>query len=147
MWMIAALACGTAGGDSGLDEATQATLDELNTALDGYETWDQVADWEGVQPSESVHGDYTEVWLNADAFATVSAAAGEDMPDGAILAKQAYNDAEGTDLGNLTAMYKVEGAWFWASWDSAGELVDAGDVSSCSGCHSAGQDSVLVTSW
>ena len=153
---ILACATGSDGGadtanlsDTGLSAEVQAWLDETEAALEGYEDWDQLADWTGIQASESVHGDYAQIWLSADAIATIDAAAGEDMPVGALIAKQAYNDAEGTDERNLTVMHKVDAdyGWFWASWTAEGDLADAGQPSSCTGCHASGQDSVMITTW
>lgn len=145
MLILLSLACSTGaapGGDTG------DTLAELDAELEGYESWGQLADWEGVVPSDDgTHGSHVEIWLNDAAMDTIDAAAGDDMPDGAILAKQGYNDADGTDLGNLTVMYKTGGEWFWASWAADGSLNMAGDLSGCTGCHSSGQDMVRVTTW
>ncbi len=135
-------------GSSGLDAETQALLDAAETATAGYESWGQLEDWTGIQPSDSVHGDYVQIWLNDAAYKTIEAAAGGDMPDGAILIKQGYSDADGAEKGNLTMMQKVEGyGWFWASWSSSGDVLLAGQPSDCTGCHESGQDSVRVTTW
>ena len=78
-----------------------------------------------------------------------AAQAGGPMPDGALIAKQGWADAEATDKRNLTVMYKIDQdyGWFWASWNAAGEPLLQGQPSACTNCHAAGQDEVLVTTW
>lgn len=146
MLMLLSLACGNgAGGDAEVEALTQTVQDELDA---GYEGWGQLADFEGIVESESVHGSHVQMWFNDDALGTIEAAAGEDLPAGSMIVKQGYNDADGTDLGNLTVMYKdADFGWFWYSESADGEVLEAGDVDMCSGCHSAGQDMVLVTTW
>lgn len=135
-------------GDSGLDAETQAIVDELNTALEDHESWSQAPEWDGVQPSETVHGEWTEIWFNDAAYSTYEAQAGGDMPDGAIVTKQAYGAEDRSDPLNHTTMFKKDGAWFWASWSPEGDLLESSfDVPSCSGCHASGQDSIMVLTW
>ncbi len=145
--MMLSLACGadSLGNSADVEAVTQLVQDELDA---GYEGWDQLPGYEGVIESSSVHGSHVQIWVNEAALGAVEAADGGDMPEGAMLVKQGYDDAEGTDLGNLTAMYKdADFGWFWYSESPDGEVLEAGDASACSGCHSAGQDMVLVTTW
>ncbi len=137
------------GSDTGFSTEVQAYLEQSEVALEGYEDWDQLDDWTGIQPGESVHGDYVEIWLNSEAFETIQDQTSADMPVGALLAKQGWDEADGTSARNFTVMYKVDAdyGWFWASWSSDGEVLMAGQPDACTGCHSAGQDSVLFTTW
>jgi hypothetical protein len=146
MLMMLSLACGTDSlGDAEVDALTQTVQSELDA---GYEDWGQLAEAEGVIESASVHGSHVQIWLNGDALDTIEAAEGADLPAGAMIVKQGYNDADGTDLGDLTVMYKdADFGWFWYSEGADGEVKEAGDVAMCSNCHSGGQDMVLVTSW
>ena len=152
VWMFALVgaACGseTKNGD-GTTLGTDPMLEELEGLIAGYEGWPQVE--QGVVDGTTVHGDHIENWPNDVAKAHIDAAAGGDMPDGAVLVKQGYNDAAGTDPKNLTVMWKTGGEWYWASWNAAGENVEAGfDVPGCVNCHEAtpgGQDLVFSYSW
>lgn len=65
--------------------------------------------------------------------------------------KEGYDDADA--LRFVTAMQKIDayapdaGNWFWASWNPAGELAVAGAADQCIGCHAAGQDCLLSSTW
>ena len=145
------MACGEPKGEGGdVDSGVvpyEAELLDLEEALEGYESWNQLPDWEGIQASDTSHDNYTEIWFNDIAWDTLQAAAGEDMPDGAVIAKQSYKDEAGAELANFTVMMKTDGEWFWAAFNPAGENVQAGQPSFCVDCHAPGQDSVLVTTW
>ncbi len=136
-------------GDAGSNDELLAIAADLETAVADHSSWGQVASWMGVQPSDTAHDEFTQVWLNGDALSTIEAGTGEDLPVGSILFKQSYSDAAGSTPTGTTAMYKVDAeyGWFWASWDASGELKQYGQPDMCTGCHTAGQDSVLVTTW
>jgi len=150
------LACGdkdddtgaTAGGDPDRERAEQLWED-----VQGYSAWDQVAEWQVSE--DGTHGGYVKIWLNDDAFATVEAAAGGDMPDGAILFMEAYDGNIFTSDLSYTVMQKDStygtSGWFWAKYGKEGTVNGGGsiygDVSSCSGCHSSGQDYVRAITW
>jgi hypothetical protein len=155
MWTCLALvACGgdKGGGDSGgadgggEDAAIQAELDEL---LGARASWGQLAAWSGVQPSDTMHDAFTQVWLNTSALGTIEAAAGGDLPVGSVAFKESYSDAAGATLTGSTAMYKASDdyGWFFASYDASGGLKQSGRMDMCIGCHEAGQDHILVTTW
>ena len=125
-----------------------ALYDAAWAALDGYTSWQQVPEWTGVQESESVHGSHTQIWFNEAAYGTVEAQAGGDMPAGALIVKESYDNAEGDDPLNLTIMYKdADYGWYWAATDLDGAVQTDGQPGYCTDCHAAGQDSVLVTTW
>ena len=140
--------------DTGGD-ADAALAAELWSDMDGYASWWQDAEWTGIQPSDDgTHGDYVQIWFNTAVADTLGAAAGGDMPDGAILVKEGYDDEAGATVAGLTAMRKIAGYapdggdWFWAKFDPAtGEVLKAGEDDSCSGCHLAGQDYVRFQTW
>jgi hypothetical protein len=122
-------------------------LNGLNELVRDYEDWEQTPDWTGLRPSEGPHGPYVEIWWNDTAYETWLGQEREDMPPGAILMKQGYNNAAGSSHNTRTAMWKLDdGAWFWARW-TGGEPV-AGDLEMCTGCHAIdSQDSVMSETW
>ena len=146
-------ACGTNDGDGvtdsgdagGLDAETQAMFDATETAMAGYESWGQIAGWEGIQPGDTVHGDFVDVRWNDTAKTAIDDDAADPMPVGSLMVKQGYSDEAGTSKLNLTVMNKVDGyGWFFASWNAAGDNLVAGSPASCTGCHDAGVDGRLA---
>lgn len=150
MLMVSALllaACTSkSDGDSGESGEDAVLADELWSAMSGYEDWGQLEDWTGVvASSDGTHGDHVQIWANEVAVAALSA--GSPVPDGGIIVKAGYDDADGSSLRGLTAMQKIEGYsadsddWFWAQFDAAsGAASMAGAPSGCTGCHSAYDD-------
>ena len=127
---------------------------ELWEELTGYESWDQLEDWTGIVASDDgTHGAFVSIWMNSQAADTIAAGDGSEMPSGAILVKEGYSDAEGAESKGITVMVKESGwgddGWFWAKYpaDGSGVAVLAGSVNGCTGCHSAGQDSVMFATW
>jgi len=149
-------ACGgdSKGGDTGAtggDEFSEE-LGELDGLIDGFESWEQPVP--GITESGNGHPAYVENWANTAAVDTINAGGGGDMPDGAVLVKQGYNDEAGTDEGNLTVMWKTGGDWFWAAYKPDGSVQVAGytaDVQGpCVGCHESNggqQDLVITYDW
>jgi len=141
----------TACGESKSVEDTQDSAgsggDPLAAALwdsiQGFESWPQPTEWDGVQASEDgTHGDFVQIFGDADTLTAVTA--GSDVPDGGILVKCGFESAEDTIADNctLTAMQKISGYdsehgdWYWAKFDLAtGETQLSGQVSGCFGCH------------
>ena len=129
------------GGDSGDLDPDLALAAELWEAISGYSLWTQHPDFMGIQESaDGTHGDYVQVWYDTSAEAAFLA--GTEIPDGSILVKQGYSDAEGSELLNLTVMWKIDGYdpdnadWFWARYvPDTGEVTLAGAETACSGCH------------
>lgn len=142
MWLAGALVglagCGT----------PDPTADELQAEMAGYDTWAQTATWTGVQPSGGIHGAHVQIWWNDLAFDALSGDGGAEMPVGAVIVKEGYEDDAGATLQGTTAMWKVEGyGWAFGQWDADGALGDFGQPGLCTGCHDAGQDSVLTETW
>lgn len=157
---LGTLACGDKDGDGdsggsesgdaggGIDAGDLATAEALWAELGGYEAWPQIAPWEGVQVSESVHGSHVQIWANPTAADHIAAAGGGDMADGAIHVKEGYSSADGAAEA-ITVMKKSDGSWFYARYSPDGEVELAGEsaLGSCQGCHSAGQDEVRFATW
>lgn len=144
------LACGEkesdTAGDAGV--ADNSALD-LWDEVQGFEGWNQYSGWEGIVASSSVHGDFVQIWLNDGAMTALTN--GETIPDGAILLKQTFNDADGTDLKDITVMKKVDGYnpdgsdWYWTQYLEDGSVQTSGSPAMCIGCHSSGEDYVRFT--
>ena len=151
MALSLSVACGEKAGDF---SETQSEFDEMASELwaeiDGLDSWSQYEGWEGIVASSSVHGDFVQIWLNDAALTAITA--GEEIPDGAILLKETYNDAEGTELKDITVMKKVDGYnpdgsdWYWAQYLEDGTVQTAGSPDMCTGCHSSGEDYIRFTS-
>lgn len=162
---LTAVACGKSEGDSGgtdgvsgseLSAEDQAMAEALWAEIDGYDSWGQLDPWVGIQPSDDgTHGSHVQIWANGTAEATVTAAGGGDMADGAVLVKEGYSDDSGSSVQAVTVMKKVpgydsaNGDWFYARYSASGDITTAGAsaAGSCAGCHSAGQDSVRAYTW
>lgn len=154
LWMtVGALSLAACGSPKSSDSAApgadpdEARAAELWDTLEGADTWSQVDAWLGVQPSDTLHDAYTQVWWNDTAFDHVSAGGGGDMPAGSIVYKKSYSDADGATETGSTVMEKTAEGWFWASYEPDGTVRLAGEPSLCIDCHAAGQDSILTTTW
>ena len=88
-----------------LDEEMAVDLwDEIN----GYETWTSPENFTGIQESNSVHGNYVQIWLNeisSEFFRDTTT--GEIMPSGSIVIKEAYTDEQGKNNTGITVMKKI----------------------------------------
>ena len=158
---LSLLACGdkddaadTGGGDDsgatggGIDAADLATAEALWSEISGYSSWPQIAPFEGVHASDSVHGSHVQIWANQASADHIGAAGGGDMVDGAIHVKEGYSSADGAAEA-ITVMKKDGGSWFYARYTADGDVQLAGEsaLGSCQGCHSGGQDEVLFATW
>lgn len=131
--------------DEPMDLTDEERADALWTAIDGYDSWDQPANWQGIQfQSEgSPHGPYVQIWMNDAASASIDSGT---FDNGSILVKRVYDTSDPSTIGATTyAMQKVEGYgstdWYWAAFtDDQGTAEPFGDVDMCSGCHSTGSD-------
>jgi hypothetical protein len=148
---LAACSGGRKDGDTAgasLDADTQALADELLAASAGFETLPQTADWTGMQlTSGGAHGAAVLIWWNDLAFSAFEAGAGTPLPEGSILVKQGYDDAEGAELRAVTYLWKNEGLFFMAT-SPDGAIIDAGyDYDFCLACHEGAPDGVLSVRW
>lgn len=112
-----------------------------------YENWapapGQDSDfYEGSSP----HGSFLKMYLNRTA-----AAASDDLPNGSIIVKENYSQADPKDLKAITVMYRSKGYnpeggdWYWIKYNPDGTVattsneVDAkkifGKVNNCLNCH------------
>ena len=148
--LVFLVGCGSASdtADTAAAGPEAALYDAAWEGLQGYEGWAQAPEWTGVIESESPHGGYTQIWFNELAYDTYAAQAGGEMPPGAMIVKESYDDAAGADPLNLTLMYKdADYGWYWAATEMDGAIQMDGQPDYCVSCHAAGQDSVLVVTW
>jgi len=92
------------------------------------------------------HGAFLDMYVNDVVDeAVVAAEPLEAWPEGALIVKDAWADADGTDLRFIAAMEKRDGRWFWAEYRGNDDVVaEAIEDPLCTGCHDAGQDGVLA---
>lgn len=143
------LACGDKGTDTGGDDADTETAEGIWGEMSDLQSWNQLSGWEGVVESNTSHGDYVQIWLNTAAFDALSS--GSEVPEGGIIVKESFSDAEGTELNNYTVMKKISGYnpdaadWFWANFATDGSINTAGTPSACISCHSSNTDHLQFT--
>lgn len=120
-------------------ESAEALWDELESA--DYHAWARPPGYEARTPSATVHGDEVEIFIN-DVF--VEALAGGPIaawPDGAIVVKDGFTAG---DPHIVVAMQKRGDAWFFAEYETDGEVVYSGDPHACTRCHDDGADGILA---
>lgn len=143
------IGCGEKETDTAEVSGADPMAEALWSEIQGFDTWSQYPGWEGVVASESVHGDFVSIWLNDSAMTAVQA--GETVPDGGVLVKQTFVDAEGSELKDITVMKKVEGFdpdgsdWYWGQYLEDGSVENAGNPAMCTGCHASGDDYIRFT--
>jgi len=132
----------------------QERANEIWDEINGYQSWGQISEFSGIQPSNNAHGSYVQVWINeiAESFVSDSSSSGQ-LPNGSLIVKEGYSDSNGSDVNKITIMKKIEGYdpnnndWFWANYNSGGDLGGKnGREASCFNCHATGQDYILSTS-
>jgi hypothetical protein len=100
------------------------------------------------------------VWANDAAAATydqiLARGAGSDgggahqMPDGAIVIKELYNDRACTIIDRWVAMKKVagfdpaHGDWFWQDVAATRSVISEGQLPGCSDCHEGRPDATCI---
>ncbi len=112
--------------------------------------WDTYASWPGItgmQPGQSPHGKYHEVYVNAP-LARALPISTRQAPAGSIIVKESFNaDKKPT---NVSVMAKVPGYnpeygdWFWAQYDPRGKVLVEGRVESCEECHEGVKDNDYI---
>tara|TARA_Y100000748_G_scaffold302716_1_gene305598 strand:+ start:1713 stop:2189 length:477 start_codon:yes stop_codon:yes gene_type:complete len=133
----------------------QRIANEIWVEIQGYETWDQNPELLGIQPGDSPHGEYVQIWINDVAKEFFNAERDDDLlPDGSIIVKEGYSDQNGSNMNKITIMKKINSFdpdnndWFWANYNENGSLGGkSGKVSSCYSCHVSGKDYIISRTW
>ncbi len=129
------------------EEIAVGVWDEIN----GYESWTQPEIFSGIQESNSVHGNYVQIWLNEISSEFLhDTTAGEIMPSGSIIIKEAYSNILGENTTGITVMKKItdydptHNDWFWVNYKFNGSLAGKnGAEEFCYSCQHSGKDYVL----
>ena len=121
--------------------------------IQGYSSWDQAVDWTDVKTSlDGTHGNFVQIWLNQEALPSFEDTTSTNLPYGSISVKEGYSTSDISSINTITVMKKIEGFapdhgdWFWASFDTNGDVNKAGSVSSCYNCHVSGMDYIRFKS-
>ena len=96
-------------------------------------------DGRGLCPLACVHGDFVQIWLNEAANNALTT--GSDLPDGAIIAKQTFDDTNGDTLKRHYGNAKIEGFNPEGNGMVLGAILrrwhrsERGSPAMCTGCH------------
>ena len=110
-------------------------------------TWARAPGWEQPRTAGTgPHGAYVDIWVNDVMQVAIDAGTAiERWPEGSIVAKDGYNDAEGDDLKYIALMERRGGGWFFAEFSDDDRVVIANEnASKCTRCHDDGADGVLA---
>jgi hypothetical protein len=133
------------------EETTSPEADAIRDQLDDADyrrSFARAPGWD--MPRQSAaggpHGAFVDIYVNeVVAEALEAGAALERWPDGALIVKDGWDDADGETYLFLAFMERRPEGWFWGEYRGDGSLVAAGvDDPTCANCHSAGQDSVFA---
>ena len=133
--------CGDEPGDAG---GQDRDLYDEAIAGDAYKSWSQ---FPGASPDLNLSGQHNNTFvrsfMNDIAVAAIADFDGT-FPEGTILVKEQYEDAEGKVLSGHTVMLKIDGYdsahgdWYWVAYNAKGEAtVHNGMAPYCSDCHTA----------
>lgn len=132
----------------GANSEANDLLDQIQ-ADDYRSTYARAPGWENPrQPADGgPHGSFIDIYVN-DVVVDALEAGGplEAWPEGSLIVKDGFSDAEGQNLRFVTLMEKRSGGdWFWAEFNSDLEIDFAGlNEGVCVSCHDAGADGVLA---
>lgn len=141
--LLALLTLGISRGDDQLAWQDVATATEVWKELAGFRQWPLVPGTSALMPGQAPHGRYISVHLNPIAVRAIEENRLQ-MLEGAIIAKENFGSTR--VLHRITAMKKLEGAWFWAEYDPDGTVQVAGRLKGCEACH-AGARRDMVFTW
>ncbi|OHD28342.1 MAG: hypothetical protein A2V99_05535 [Spirochaetes bacterium RBG_16_67_19] len=131
----------------GRAEISGARLWQRISAEADFEHWAFWPGHEELQPGQSPHGQFHEVYINY-LLEEALPAAGRRAPNGSLIVKENF-DADRRPT-NLTVMAKVEGYdpangdWFWAAYDPQGKVQAEGRLQSCIDCHEGMKDNDYI---
>ena len=136
-----------AGCSSDAEAEAEKLLAELQAQ--DYRSFTRAPGWETPRlPSDGHHGNFVDLYINDVMEQAVAAGWPRGRaPEGAVIIKDGWSDAEGEILHQIAVMKKGEGGeeWFYAEYTGKGKALEAGeDFPECLGCHAAGHDYVLA---
>lgn len=116
---------------------------------DPYQDWAQFPDHQGTFESVLPHGPMSQVFINNVVESALENFDGS-LPDGSIIVKENIGTSPEVTEAALTVMWKVAGFepnnndWFWTNMTPNGEIVNEGNVASCTACHSGARENDFV---
>lgn len=133
-------------GCSGEDEDPAREAYDLAIAGNAYKGWAQFPGAPaGLIMSRTHNGDYVRSYMNDVAVDAIASFTGE-FPDGTILVKEQFKDAEGKEPTGHTLMWKrsgyddAHGDWYWIAFNGKGETtVHDGMAPYCYNCHASAE--------
>lgn len=132
VWGLALVGCGD-------NQEPEKAADLLERIGDEYRGWARAPGYPGRERSSAPHGDAVEIYVNEVVEQVLAAGQPlEAWPDGAIIAKDGYEDGEHV---YLAVMEKQGEAWFWVERID-GDVKYSGRPELCTDCHAAGDDGV-----
>ena len=123
----ASMACG--GGEP------EFVYSEEHLTSEDYLTAYQPLEGFGCEQSPTHAGDYVRILVSEEALPLYD---GMEIPDGAVIAKPRYADANCTEFKAVTSMKKdssAESGWQWQRVDVEGVVENTGQVDFCVQCH------------
>lgn len=111
-----------------------------------YRSYARILGWDlpHLESSRPHHGPFIDIYVNETLAAAIEGS-GAPFPDGSVVVKDGWNDAEGTELFQIAIMEKQGTDWFYAEYSADGEVDVAGiDPDECMECHTVGTDHILA---
>jgi hypothetical protein len=124
-------------GDNQDPMGADALWDKIHE--DGYTSFAKAPGYETRQTAEGPHGDEVVIYINDTLKAALDGPAIQEWPVGSLIVKDAF---EGDKVGEVSAMEKREGGFYWAEWNRDGAAKYSGEPDVCTGCHGSGSDFV-----
>ena len=110
-----------------------------------YTTWQRAPGYEERRSSNAPHGDKVDIYINDVMVQALASNTGlTEWPNGSVIVKDGF---DGSDLELIAVMEKRLTGWYWAEYESDGEILFSGDPDTCTDCHRAGADFVRAFSF
>lgn len=151
--MLCAFLVLTACAEPLTEDEQQATyLWEVFKGSDQYLTWSYFPGQGTLYKSGDHSGTYAVSYLNPVAEEALTRFDGT-LPEGSVIIKAQFKDAEGTQPYGYTAMWKVAGYdsdhndWFWAGYTPDGTITQLGKEPYCYNCHGQASENDYVLTY
>lgn len=134
------------------DEQLATDLWDAFKGSDQYLEWSYFPGQGELYLSGDHSGTYAVSYLDPVAEQALDGFTGE-VPDGSIIIKAQFKDAEGAQPYGYTAMWKIAGYdaehndWFWAGYTPEGKITQLGKEAYCYNCHGQGHENDYVLTY
>lgn len=129
------------------DEISAERVWQRVTKEYNYEQFPEWPGYNGVQPGQSPHGRFHEIYINPILYNALPVN-DRIAPDGSIILKENFNiDLE---IVAITVMVKVKdydpehNDWYWIKYTEDGEPLNEGKLGLCINCHQGVKDNDYV---